>query len=82
MRALLFKGTPFVVAKINEDVWQGAARKREHMGTADGHILFLADEMLASDWRMREQFVTHRHPRTPGGKTARDHNQVFRKLPP
>ena len=39
MRALLLKGTPFIIAEIDEDVRHGAARKRERTGTADGHIL-------------------------------------------
>ena len=63
MRALLLEGTPFVIAKIDQDVRQRAARKRERMGAADRHVLFLADEMLAGDWRMRER-ACHAPPPT------------------
>ncbi len=80
MRALLLKGAPFVIAEIDKDVRQGTARKRERTGTADGHILFLADEMLAGDRRMREQFVAHGHPRAAGGKPSGDHNKILCKL--
>jgi hypothetical protein len=80
MRALLLKGTPFVIAEIDEDIGQGTARERERTGTSDGDILFLADEMLAGDRRMREQFVAHGQPRAARGKPSGDHNKILCEL--
>ena len=82
MRALLLKGTPFVIAEIDQDIGQSAARKRERVSAADGHVLFLADEMLAGDWRMRKQLVAHGDPCAARQQALRDHKKVFRKLAP